>query len=186
MTLGRRGGKLTLRQQKYRLLGLAADDRARWRIPVRLRGRDWFLLDDRETTLPLPPDGALHPNDEEWSYYRWSLPAEEMKQVAETWRELDVRSRLGLLHNSWSAVSAGELAPAAHLEVLAALSADTERPVIELAKCKRCFLCYLYCPEAAMRLDAENFPHVDYEHCKGCMICYEECPTEAISRRAEL
>ena len=62
----------------------------------------------------------------------------------------------------------------------------TERPVIELAKCKRCFLCYLYCPEAAMRLDADNFPHVDYDHCKGCMICYEECPTDAIARRIEL
>ena len=61
----------------------------------------------------------------------------------------------------------------------------TERPVIELAKCKRCFLCYLYCPEAALRLDAENFPHVDYDHCKGCMICYEECPTDAISRKLE-
>jgi pyruvate ferredoxin oxidoreductase gamma subunit len=62
----------------------------------------------------------------------------------------------------------------------------SERPVIDLAKCKRCFLCNLYCPEAAMQLDEENFPHVDYDHCKGCMICYEECPTDAISRRAEL
>lgn len=61
----------------------------------------------------------------------------------------------------------------------------TERPVIELGKCKRCFLCYLYCPEATMSLDADNFPHVDYDHCKGCMICYEECPTDAISRRLE-
>jgi len=61
----------------------------------------------------------------------------------------------------------------------------TERPVIELGKCKRCFLCYLYCPEAALRLDADNFPHVDYDHCKGCMICYEECPTDAITRRME-
>jgi pyruvate ferredoxin oxidoreductase gamma subunit len=61
-----------------------------------------------------------------------------------------------------------------------------ERPVVDLGKCKRCFLCYLYCPEAAMRLDGENFPHVDYEHCKGCMICYEECPTDAISRRPEV
>ncbi len=62
----------------------------------------------------------------------------------------------------------------------------TERPVIDLTKCKRCFLCYLYCPDAAMRLDADNFPHIDYDHCKGCMICYEECPTEAISRETEL
>ena len=61
----------------------------------------------------------------------------------------------------------------------------SERPVIDLGKCKRCFLCYLYCPEAAMRLDADNFPHVDYDHCKGCMICYEECPTDAIARRIE-
>lgn len=61
----------------------------------------------------------------------------------------------------------------------------TERPVIELGKCKRCFLCYLYCPEAALRLDDDNFPHVDYDHCKGCMICYEECPTDAITRRME-
>lgn len=61
-----------------------------------------------------------------------------------------------------------------------------ERPVVDLGKCKRCFLCYLYCPEAAMRLDGENFPHVDYDHCKGCMICYEECPTDAISRRPEV
>jgi pyruvate ferredoxin oxidoreductase gamma subunit len=61
----------------------------------------------------------------------------------------------------------------------------TERPEIELEKCKRCFLCYLYCPDAAVRLDQDNFPHIDYEHCKGCMICYEECPTDAITRRLE-
>ena len=60
-----------------------------------------------------------------------------------------------------------------------------ERPEIELAKCKRCFLCYLYCPDAAIQLDSENYPHLDYDHCKGCMICLVECPTEAITRRAE-
>ena len=32
-----------------------------------------------------------------------------------------------------------------------------------------------------MRLDENNFPHVDYDHCKGCMICYQECPTDAIT-----
>lgn len=60
-----------------------------------------------------------------------------------------------------------------------------ERPEIELGKCKRCFLCYLYCPEAAIQLDSENYPHVDYDHCKGCLICFAECPTEAIARRVE-
>jgi 2-oxoacid:acceptor oxidoreductase delta subunit (pyruvate/2-ketoisovalerate family) len=61
-----------------------------------------------------------------------------------------------------------------------------ERPAIALKKCKRCFLCYLYCPDAAIRLDSDNYPHVDYDHCKGCMICYEECPTQAISRSPEV
>jgi len=61
-----------------------------------------------------------------------------------------------------------------------------ERPEIELAKCKRCFLCYLYCPDAAIRLDEDNYPHLDYDHCKGCMICSAECPTQAIARRVEV
>jgi pyruvate ferredoxin oxidoreductase gamma subunit len=61
-----------------------------------------------------------------------------------------------------------------------------EQPEIDLTQCKRCFLCYLYCPDAAIRLDLDNFPHIDYDHCKGCMICYEECPTDAITRRMEL
>ncbi|HXG52698.1 MAG TPA: 2-oxoacid:acceptor oxidoreductase family protein [candidate division Zixibacteria bacterium] len=61
----------------------------------------------------------------------------------------------------------------------------TERPGIDLARCKRCFLCYLYCPEAAIRLDASDFPHIDYEHCKGCMTCYRECPTDAVGRGPE-
>lgn len=60
-----------------------------------------------------------------------------------------------------------------------------EQPEIELAKCKRCFLCYLYCPDAAIRLDQDNLPHIEYDHCKGCLICSEECPTGAITRRAE-
>jgi pyruvate ferredoxin oxidoreductase gamma subunit len=60
-----------------------------------------------------------------------------------------------------------------------------ERPEIDLRRCKRCFLCYLYCPESAMRLDSENYPHIDYEHCKGCMICCTECPTNAIAATVE-
>lgn len=94
---------------------------------------------------------------------------------------------------SWEAVpyvgKSGLVGPTIRHRGSAALRATgnwrVEQPEIDLAKCKRCFLCYLYCPEAAMRLDAENFPHVDYDHCKGCMICYEECPTDAISRRLE-
>jgi pyruvate ferredoxin oxidoreductase gamma subunit len=61
----------------------------------------------------------------------------------------------------------------------------TERPVIDQSKCKRCFLCYLYCPDGAIALDDQNYPHIDYEYCKGCLICYDECPPQAISFAVE-
>lgn len=109
--------------------------------------------------------------------------------------ELAVRASAGerAAEPSWEAVpylgKSGLVGPTIQHRGSAALRATGSwrmaRPEIDLARCKRCFLCYLYCPEAAMRLDAENFPRVDYDHCKGCMICYEECPTDAISIRLE-
>lgn len=55
------------------------------------------------------------------------------------------------------------------------------RPVIDLARCSRCFLCFALCPEGAIHLDAESWPVVDYVHCKGCLVCVTECPPQAIA-----
>jgi pyruvate ferredoxin oxidoreductase gamma subunit len=59
------------------------------------------------------------------------------------------------------------------------------RPVIDLARCTRCFLCYALCPEGAIHLDENAYPHVDYRHCKGCLVCVEECPPAAIAKVRE-
>lgn len=59
------------------------------------------------------------------------------------------------------------------------------RPVIELARCTRCFLCFALCPEGAIGLDTESYPHVDYDHCKGCLVCVAECPPKAIAEVRE-
>jgi pyruvate ferredoxin oxidoreductase gamma subunit len=59
------------------------------------------------------------------------------------------------------------------------------RPLIELGRCTRCFLCFALCPEGAIRLDADNYPVVDYEHCKGCLVCVTECPPKAITEVRE-
>jgi pyruvate ferredoxin oxidoreductase gamma subunit len=59
------------------------------------------------------------------------------------------------------------------------------RPVIDLARCTRCFYCFALCPDAAITLDADGYPHVDYRHCKGCLVCAEECPTGAIAKVRE-
>lgn len=55
------------------------------------------------------------------------------------------------------------------------------RPVIHLEECTRCWVCFVRCPDGAIRLDALDTPHVDYEVCKGCLICVEECPRLAIT-----
>jgi pyruvate ferredoxin oxidoreductase gamma subunit len=57
----------------------------------------------------------------------------------------------------------------------------THRPVIDLARCTRCILCFALCPEGAIHLDAERWPAIDYAHCKGCLVCVSECPPAAIA-----
>lgn len=59
------------------------------------------------------------------------------------------------------------------------------RPVVDLARCSRCFLCFALCPEGAIHLDAANYPVVDYDHCKGCLVCVTECPPHAFAEVRE-
>ena len=42
------------------------------------------------------------------------------------------------------------------------------RPVLHREQCTRCWLCFVWCPEAAIALDADDYPVVDYTVCKGC------------------
>jgi len=60
------------------------------------------------------------------------------------------------------------------------------RPVINPDRCTRCWICFVYCPDGAIELDAGEYPRVDYEVCKGCLICLEECPLGAITRVREV
>lgn len=56
------------------------------------------------------------------------------------------------------------------------------RPVIDYARCKRCWwVCSEFCPDSAIKVNAEHYPEIDYEHCKGCLICVAQCPSHAIS-----
>jgi len=60
------------------------------------------------------------------------------------------------------------------------------RPVLEHDKCNRCWLCFVWCPEAAITLDENEFPEVDYDVCKGCLVCAHECPTQAFRVEREV
>lgn len=55
------------------------------------------------------------------------------------------------------------------------------RPEADLTKCVDCLLCWLYCPDTAVRLDGTAFAGFDLDVCKGCELCVEMCPTGAIT-----
>ncbi len=59
------------------------------------------------------------------------------------------------------------------------------RPVLHAEKCTRCWLCFVWCPEAAISLDVDDYPVVDYDVCKGCLLCAHECPTHAFTIEQE-
>jgi 2-oxoacid:acceptor oxidoreductase delta subunit (pyruvate/2-ketoisovalerate family) len=58
----------------------------------------------------------------------------------------------------------------------------TERPVVDVSKCKLCGVCWLYCPEGSIEVDdLHKIVRIDYEYCKGCGVCAQECPFKAIT-----
>ncbi len=60
----------------------------------------------------------------------------------------------------------------------------TFKPVRDESKCTKCLLCWVYCPEGAIKWDGENLT-IDYDYCKGCGICAQECPAKAIEMVVE-
>lgn len=61
----------------------------------------------------------------------------------------------------------------------------TFRPVIDRSRCTRCGICFIHCPDGALRADAEGYPVIDADNCKGCLICCEECPVGCIHEEKE-
>lgn len=54
------------------------------------------------------------------------------------------------------------------------------KPSVELGRCVNCLLCWLHCPDSAVRLDGTAFAGFDLDYCKGCEICAAVCPVDAI------
>ncbi|HEX9908829.1 MAG TPA: 4Fe-4S binding protein [Thermoplasmata archaeon] len=53
------------------------------------------------------------------------------------------------------------------------------RPVVDKAKCKKCTICWKFCPDAVIVL-IDGEPNVDLRYCKGCGVCANECPSKCI------
>jgi len=54
------------------------------------------------------------------------------------------------------------------------------RPVRDENKCTQCLICYVYCPDSAIKTKDDKIIGIDYSFCKGCGICAQECPLDAI------
>jgi pyruvate ferredoxin oxidoreductase delta subunit len=57
----------------------------------------------------------------------------------------------------------------------------TERPILDKQKCTKCALCWLDCPDAAIKPTEEGYYEADLNYCKGCGICANICPVDAIT-----
>lgn len=78
----------------------------------------------------------------------------------------------------------------------------TFRPVHNPEKCTNCMICWMLCPDSAIKVGGPdnpnkgrkgvsdnpnlgNFGGFDLDHCKGCGICAEMCPFNAIEMKDE-
>jgi pyruvate ferredoxin oxidoreductase delta subunit len=57
----------------------------------------------------------------------------------------------------------------------------SQRTTYDFAKCIKCGLCQIYCPEGCIEQNDEGFFEANEFYCKGCGICARECPTGVIT-----
>jgi pyruvate ferredoxin oxidoreductase delta subunit len=44
--------------------------------------------------------------------------------------------------------------------------------------CTQCLMCWVFCPDNCILVQADRVVGVDEYYCKGCGICIEICPTD--------
>ncbi len=57
----------------------------------------------------------------------------------------------------------------------------SQRPTYDFAKCIKCALCQIFCPEGCIHQNADEYFEADLFYCKGCGICAKECLTKVIT-----
>ncbi len=57
----------------------------------------------------------------------------------------------------------------------------SQRPIFDNSKCNKCGLCYIFCPDACLEQDMDEYFRVNLFYCKGCGICASECRRKAIT-----
>lgn len=60
-----------------------------------------------------------------------------------------------------------------------------EIPSVDKDKCIKCGVCYLYCPDSAIRENDDGYFEADLILCKGCGMCAKQCVTGCITMQKE-
>ena len=55
----------------------------------------------------------------------------------------------------------------------------SQKPAYNCDRCVKCGVCYVFCPDAAIKIRPDGYVEVDEFYCKGCGICARECVTGA-------
>ena len=55
-----------------------------------------------------------------------------------------------------------------------------QKPYINEEKCIHCLICWINCPDNAIKTKNGKRKKIDLNYCKGCGICSEVCPVKAI------
>ena len=133
--------RMEITQRRYLPAGSRASTDARWQVPVCLRvgrrGQEPMLaceqmLDSERATFPLPGEGCpswVHPNANGHGYYRWALPASQMRALVRAGDTLSTTERMSLLDSYQAAFDNGSLEGGAAIEGLLAFADDEHHAV---------------------------------------------------------
>jgi alanyl aminopeptidase len=135
------GGKVLLRQSRFRNAGVALAESVSWNIPVTLQysdGRQTYtqsvLLSTARQTVTLEKTQSpawIHPNYEERGYYHWSLPPAWLDRLAAAApQSLDPRERVGFLGNLSALLDGGEVHGDDYVRTLGRLADDRDPTVL--------------------------------------------------------
>ena len=82
----------------------------------------------------------------------------------------------------WKALPEGDILAAGTAAQFQTGDWRSERPIFNYDNCIQCMICWVVCPDAAVKVENSKVTGFKYEHCKGCGICDRECPTKQEKR----
>ena len=132
---------LLLQQQRfYSAPGTKQKQEQYWKIPLVIRYADElgthssrFLLEDRQTSLPLLPHGDLlwcYANADEIGFYHQRLGDEALKALLTNLEQLTASERMGLLADQWALTRSADQQITTFLEVIPAMAKLDDQHVL--------------------------------------------------------